>query len=38
MMVALHGFGRKRWHGKLTFFRQQLEAGGVLAWELGAAQ
>jgi hypothetical protein len=24
--------------GKLTFYRQQLEAGGVLAWELGAAE
>jgi hypothetical protein len=24
--------------GKLTFYRQQLEAGGVLAWELGSAE
>jgi hypothetical protein len=24
--------------GKLTFYRRQIEAGGVLAWELGAAQ
>jgi hypothetical protein len=24
--------------GKLTYYRRQLEAGGVLAWELGAAE
>jgi hypothetical protein len=24
--------------GKLTFYRQRLEAGGVLAWELGATE
>jgi len=24
--------------GSLTFYRRQLEAGGVLAWELGSAE